>query len=162
MRLKHFTLFKSVVAPLVILLVGCSHVTTDTHITPKVRFELRLVQYAPSENCQEMEVYGAKHKVYVEQDICFSNSDIKHAKAEMEKGTVMKDPIIILKLTSDGSERFAKFTKDNYNKSVAIIFDGKVMATPIIRDTITSGIIYFTGRFTLEEAKVFAKRINGY
>ena len=76
---EHFALFKLVAASAIIIIVGCSHVTTGTHVASEVRVELRLVQYAPNENCQEMEVYGTKYKVYVEQKTYFSNSDIEHA-----------------------------------------------------------------------------------
>jgi len=160
MKAKPFTLFKLMVAFIAIAVIGCWHVTNSPS-SAKIKVEVRLAEHAPQPNYHEMELYGTKVKVYMTPEIYFSNSDIKYAKAELEMGTVMENPIIILKLTPDASERFAKFSKDNYNKSVAIIFDDKVMATPIIRDTMSAGIVYFTGRFTLEEAKVFSKQING-
>jgi preprotein translocase subunit SecD len=152
--------FKLVIVSLTFFVVGCSHAATTSHIAQKVSVELRLVQSATNQNCETMEVFGSKRKVCVEQEAYFSNSDIESAKAEIEEDSVMKEPVLILKLTADGSGRFAKFTKENYNKTIAIIFDGKVMSTPIIRETITSGLIYFTGKFSLEEAEAFTVRIN--
>jgi preprotein translocase subunit SecD len=153
--------FASIITSLVIFKADISHAAAMAHIVQKAKVELRLAQDVPDEHSQTMEVFGSKRKVFVEAKTYFSNSDIETARAELTEDTVIKEPVLILKLTADGSTRFAKFTTDNYNKAVAIIIDDKVMSTPIIRETITSWLIYFTGKFTIDEAEAIAARING-
>lgn len=89
MKLKSLR-FKLVVVSLYFLIVGCSYAATTSHIAEKVNVEFRLVESAPSQNCETMEVFGSKRKVCVEQKTHLSNSDIESAKAEIPEDSVMK------------------------------------------------------------------------
>ncbi len=58
-----------------------------------------------------------------------------------------------LTLTADGGRQFAKITGENVGRNLAIILDGVVYSSPVIRDRISGGSCSISGSFTLEEAR---------
>jgi protein-export membrane protein SecD len=69
-------------------------------------------------------------------------------------------PVVDLQFNDEGTQIFAELTKKNLNKPLAIYLDGQLISAPIVRDEITSGKAQISGRFTLEEAKQLAMRLN--
>ena len=60
-------------------------------------------------------------------------------------------PYVAFTLNSEGTKIFSKLTKDNIGNQIAIILDGKVKSSPVVRDQIFSkGSI--TGNFSFEQA----------
>jgi protein-export membrane protein SecD len=55
---------------------------------------------------------------------------------------------------------FAKITKDNTGKVLAIFLDGLPISTPVIQQEISSGEAIINGSFTLEEAKSLVRDLN--
>lgn len=69
-------------------------------------------------------------------------------------------PQIEIEFSAAGAEQFAQITKDNLNKRLAILLDGKLYSAPLIRSEITGGKAQINGSFTAEEASELAARIN--
>ena len=69
-------------------------------------------------------------------------------------------PQISLELTSDGAKLFADITKRDLNKIVAIYLDGLPISTPVVQTEIPNGKAVITGKFTNQEAKDLANRLN--
>ena len=67
---------------------------------------------------------------------------------------------ITISLTPESSSQLAKFTKDNLDKRIAVILDGKLCSTPIIRSELTSGKIPVDVPFSENEARKLVQRIN--
>ncbi len=65
-------------------------------------------------------------------------------------------PIVTLKFNSEGTKRFAKITKENVGRRLAIVLDGVVKSAPVIREPILSGDAQITGDFTVQEARDLA------
>jgi len=62
-------------------------------------------------------------------------------------------PEVALQLSSAGAATFARLTAENVGRQLAIVLDGVVYSSPVIRDAITGGRASISGGFTTDEAK---------
>jgi SecD/SecF fusion protein len=67
---------------------------------------------------------------------------------------------VSLKMTSKGTEKWAKLTNENYQKTVAICMDGMVVSSPMVQARMNDGRAIITGNYTVDEAKEFAALLN--
>ena len=65
-------------------------------------------------------------------------------------------PAVSMSMNTDGARRWAQLTKQNINKSIAIVLDGYVYSAPNVNQEITGGNSQITGHFTPEQAKDLA------
>jgi SecD/SecF fusion protein len=65
-------------------------------------------------------------------------------------------PDVNMTMNSEGARAWAQLTKQNINKSIAIVLDGYVYSAPNVMNEITGGSSQITGHFTPEEAKDLA------
>ncbi|TAK96176.1 protein translocase subunit SecD [Patescibacteria group bacterium] len=72
----------------------------------------------------------------------------------------LSEPRVVLKFDEEGTRLFAEITKRNLGKQVAIYLDGEEISSPTVQAEITSGSAEITGRFTIDEAKQLAQRLN--
>jgi SecD/SecF fusion protein len=63
---------------------------------------------------------------------------------------------VSMTMNAEGAKAWARLTKDNIGKSVAIVLDNMVYSAPNVNDEITGGRSQITGHFTPEEAKDLA------
>lgn len=63
---------------------------------------------------------------------------------------------VSMTMNAEGAKAWARLTKENIGKSVAIILDDMVYSAPRVNDEITGGRSSITGDFTPEEAKDLA------
>ena len=69
-------------------------------------------------------------------------------------------PVIDLQFTKEGGDIFARITKENVGKPLAVLLDGQVLSSPVIQGEITGGKAQITGNFTPEEAKALVRNLN--
>ncbi len=69
-------------------------------------------------------------------------------------------PSILLEFNKEGEELFAKITKENVAKRVAIYLDGAPISVPVVKEEITSGRAQITGDFKPQEAKELVRNLN--
>lgn len=69
-------------------------------------------------------------------------------------------PLIGLDFNKEGGELFAKITRENKGKILAIILDGAILSAPVIQDEISNGQAQITGTFAPEEAKELVRNLN--
>jgi len=69
-------------------------------------------------------------------------------------------PEISLQLNDEGRKLFAEITKRNIGKILAIYLDGQPISTPVVQTEIPDGNAVISGRFTAQEAKLLATRLN--
>jgi len=69
-------------------------------------------------------------------------------------------PIIGLKFNEDGSNLFAKITRENTGDILGIFLDGNLIEAPFIREEITGGEAVITGDFTPDQAKQIVRDLN--
>jgi protein-export membrane protein SecD len=67
---------------------------------------------------------------------------------------------VLLALNKEGEAIFAKLTKDNVGRVLAIFLDGAPISTPVIRQEITGGKAQISGGFTPLEAKELVRNLN--
>ena len=65
-------------------------------------------------------------------------------------------PTVSMSMNTDGARRWAQLTKQNINRSIAIVLDGYVYSAPNVNSEITGGNSQITGHFTPEQAKDLA------
>ena len=63
---------------------------------------------------------------------------------------------VSMSMNAEGAKAWAKLTKDNIGKPVAIILDEMVYSAPVVNQEITGGRSQISGNFTPEEAKDLA------
>lgn len=83
---------------------------------------------------------------------------LAHATVEFNPNT--NAPLVGLEFTSEGASLFAKITRDNIGKPLAVILDGNVLSSPVIQSEITGGKAQITGNFAPEEAKALVRNLN--
>lgn len=81
-------------------------------------------------------------------------------RASIQFNSNSKDVAIILQFNAEGKELFAKVTRENVGKVLAIILDGQILQTPVIREAITDGTAQVSGSFTPEQATEVVRQLN--
>jgi len=81
-------------------------------------------------------------------------------KAILEFNQTSFEPTVSLKFNKKGEALFAKITKENVGKRVAIYLDGAPISMPVVREEIKSGKAEISGGFTPQEAKILVGRLN--
>lgn len=94
--------------------------------------------------------------VFVQSDL--TGRFLKKAILEFNQTTF--EPIISLEFNDEGGKIFAKMTKENIGKSIAIFLDGGPISVPNVREEITGGKAQITGQFSPKEAKLLVQRLN--
>lgn len=69
-------------------------------------------------------------------------------------------PLVLLNFNSQGADLFAKITKANVGKVLAVFLDGQAITTPVIQQEIDSGSAEISGSFTPDEARTLARNLN--
>jgi len=70
------------------------------------------------------------------------------------------EPKVLLEFNDEGSEIFARLTKANTGRTMAIFLDGQPISTPVIREEISGGKAEISGRFSAKEAKELVRNLN--
>ena len=72
--------------------------------------------------------------------------------ARAQQGSMGLYPEVVFSLNTKGARRFARLTKNNIGKRLAIVLDGNVKSAPVIKTEIPSGQGQIEGRFSWDEA----------
>ena len=90
-----------------------------------------------------------------------TGSDIETATARAGEDSMKnKEYSVELTLNKEGTEKFAKATKENVGKKINIVYDGATISDPYVRQEIDTGQAYITGNFTFEQADNLASTIR--
>jgi len=65
-------------------------------------------------------------------------------------------PEVSMTMNAEGANIWARMTKDNIGKQIAIVLDGMIYSYPTVNSEITGGSSQITGNFDLEEAEDLA------
>ena len=68
------------------------------------------------------------------------------------QGVNQGSPTVSMTMNAEGANVWARLTKDNINRQIAIVLDGMVYSYPNVQNEITGGNSQITGNFTVEEA----------
>lgn len=81
-------------------------------------------------------------------------------RAQLEFDPQTNQPRVSLVFNAEGTALFAKITRENIGRAVAIYLDGAPISTPIVREEITAGTAEISGNFTPESAKELVRNLN--
>ena len=70
------------------------------------------------------------------------------------------EPGVSMTMNAEGANTWARLTKDNIGRQVAIVLDGTVYSYPTVQTEITGGQSSITGNFSIEEATDLANVLN--
>jgi preprotein translocase subunit SecD len=83
---------------------------------------------------------------------------LQKAEALVNPNTL--EPIVSLEFNQEGAKIFKDLTQKYLGQPIAIYLDGKLISSPIVREVIEDGKAQITGKFTLDEARLLANRLN--
>lgn len=81
-------------------------------------------------------------------------------KARLEFDPTGGTPVVSLEFNDQGKDIFARLTRENKGKILAIFLDGAPLSLPVIQDEIRDGKAQITGGFTPEEARTLVRNLN--
>ncbi len=76
--------------------------------------------------------------------------------ARVQYGNTGATPEVSMTMNAEGANVWARMTKDNIGRQIAIVLDGMVYSYPNVQSEISGGSSQITGNFTLEEAEDLA------
>ena len=76
--------------------------------------------------------------------------------ARVQYGNTGGNPEVSMSMNAEGANTWARMTKENIGKQIAIVLDGMVYSYPTVQNEIAGGSSQITGNFTLEEAEDLA------
>ena len=76
--------------------------------------------------------------------------------ARVQYGDASGSPHVSMTMNAEGANIWARMTKENIGRQIAIVLDGMVYSYPNVQNEITGGSSQITGDFTLEEAEDLA------
>ena len=86
----------------------------------------------------------------VNKRIVLSGNNLISAKPSFDSRN--NQSTVVISLDRAGSKKFARTTKDNVGKRLAIILDNKIISAPVINEPILSGNSVISGNFTFQSA----------
>jgi SecD/SecF fusion protein len=95
---------------------------------------------------------NASDKAPMEGDV------ITTARQDYEPNTT--NAMVTMNMNSEGAKEWARLTKENVGKSVAIVLDDLVQSYPNVQGMISGGRSQITGNFNVEEAKDLANLLR--
>jgi preprotein translocase subunit SecD len=127
-------------------------------------FQMRLIADAASGESEAMTLItrnadGAWTNVFnVEKTVLLDQTALKSAKAAQD---ALGNHVISVEFTKAGEKQFAKVTRQNVGKRLAIIIDGQLCEAPMIIAAIPGGKVQISGSFSKSEAQDLAGKISG-
>jgi SecD/SecF fusion protein len=70
------------------------------------------------------------------------------------------NPVVSIKMNSEGAKIWARITKENVGKQIAIVVNQKVFSCPVVNSEIVGGNSEISGSFTIDEVKDLAGLLN--
>jgi preprotein translocase subunit SecD len=97
-------------------------------------------------------------KIYIPTGI--TGGQLKRASLVFGQAQGVTGPTVTLEFNSEGTDLFAKVTRENVGNVLAIFLDGQIISSPVIRQEITGGTAQIDGNFTADEGKQLVNNLN--
>lgn len=76
---------------------------------------------------------------------------VTSSKSEMSQSIVNRGPVVTMAMNEEGARKWARLTKENIGKPIAVVLDNVVYSAPAPRGEITGGRSEISGDFTVEQ-----------
>lgn len=131
---------------------------------PMGRYDMEVVDgvyhfYDNQNNKIELTDQEVKDKIINASPLILTGSDLQ-AKSRASYSSNNNMPTVELEMTSEGSRKFADFTRSHIKEYLAIVLDGKILSAPTINDAITDGKAEISGNMKMDEAVQLAGLLN--
>lgn len=118
--------------------------------------EFKLIGLSTSTNASSTPTFidtGLTGRYLTKAQLQFTNSS--------NTGSFANEPMVLLTFNSEGGALFAKITKENKGRQLAIFLDGAIISSPVIQEEIAGGQATISGgSMTADEARDLAKNLN--
>ena len=85
---------------------------------------------------------------------------ITSAESTIDTQRGRQEPAVSMSMNAEGAKEWARLTKDNINRSIAIVLDDLVYSAPNVQVEIANGTSQITGNFTVDEANDLANTLK--
>ena len=140
--------------------------------TAKVNKYLRMPQIAEIFPAEFIPMWSVKPTDYIKNSNLYElvaiKSTSRDGQAPLDGGAVTDarvdtdgtkgngSPYVSMTMNAEGANTWARLTKDNLKRQVAIVLDGMVYSYPTVQNEITGGNSQITGNFTMEDCQDLA------
>lgn len=76
------------------------------------------------------------------------------------RNPITHEEVVHVTLTPEGAKQFAKVTRENIGKQLAIVVGGKIMVAPQIGTEIGGGVLEIAGNFSADEIQNMVKILS--
>jgi preprotein translocase subunit SecD len=151
---------RSYMALFALLLAGCAQTTQspDAHRAQTDRGAAIAFHLAsPQEQPGWMQLTDdAGTPLFISLAPFLTDADVRSAAAFHGRS----GSFVQLQLSGIGGQRLQEITRDNVGKRIAILVDGQLVASPLIRDEIAGGKATISANFSRDEAEKLAARLT--
>ena len=95
-----------------------------------------------------------------EYETVLTGSDVKNATAGIDTSGTVKEYVVQLAFTDEGTTKFAEATTANVGNRIYIIYDNQVVSAPTVQSAITGGSAVINGMEDSEAAEQLAQTIR--
>ena len=146
---------------LLLVLVAGTAIIPQLRLSPalaqaSVRFEIRLAEEIPAPRLQPATGAGGT-TIHLHESAVVTNIDIQGARVIRGSRSGFD---VQLMFTPKGAEKISRATRAHVGKPMAILIDGKVVATPTLRGAVASSAL-INGEFSRVDAERIANGMIG-
>lgn len=110
-----------------------------SNVAAAVHFEVRLAENKPALGLREAKVSGTERAVYLHDEVIVTNGDISRANIIQVDHSPQYN--VEVEFNSYGAEKIRAATQRHIGRPLAILLDGQVILTAIVREPITSSAV---------------------
>lgn len=105
------------------------------------------------------ELYAIRYSRDGKPDL--SGDVVTSSRSEVNQGAIgNRGPVVTMTMNDEGSRAWARLTKENIGRAIAIVLDNVVYSAPNVNSEITGGRSEISGNFTIEQTVDLANVLN--
>jgi|SRR5215469_3784362 len=142
----------------IIVLLFAEHLSSPliSNVHAAVRFEVRLAEENPAAGLHTAKVSGTDRSVYLHDEAIVTNGDIAGARIVQADSSSYN---VAVEFTPSGADKMRAATARHIGKPMAVLLDGQVIMTAIVREPIADSAV-ITGHLSKDEAERIAGGIT--
>lgn len=128
-----------------------------SNVDAAVHFEVRLAENRPAVGLREAKLSGTERVVYLHDEVIVTNGDISRANIIQVDHSPQYN--VEVEFNSHGAEKVRAATQRHIGRPVAILLDGQVILTAIVREPIASSAVV-SGNLSRSDAEKIVRGIT--